>query len=250
MRWVSPDVTCVSSALPEVILRPTLSRFLKPFGAFVLSYRDLTPGAAKARPILSSHWLDSMDYADAMNRDTYHHGDLKAAVLAKAAMLVAERGADGISLRALAREAGVSHAAPAHHFTDRRGLFTALAAQGWTLLAQALDGARSDFLDAAIAYVHFALDHPGHYLVMFDGSLPDRDAPEVVAAASAAWDELAHGVSGLDDARAEHDRQAAELAAWSLVHGFSLLLLHKNVATDTDPVAMAHRVATMLFASS
>ena len=57
---------------------------------------------------------------------------------------MAERGADGISLRELAREAGVSHAAPAHHFTDRRGLFTALAAEGWRLLADALAGARPD----------------------------------------------------------------------------------------------------------
>ena len=75
-----------------------------------------------------------------MSRDTYHHGDLKAVILAEAATLVAERGADGISLRELARAAGVSHAAPAHHFTDRRGLFTALAAEGWRLLADALAG--------------------------------------------------------------------------------------------------------------
>ena len=65
-----------------------------------------------------------------MSRDTYHHGDLKAVILAEAAGLVAERGADGVSLRELARAAGVSHAAPAHHFTDRRGLFTALADRG------------------------------------------------------------------------------------------------------------------------
>ncbi|PRC49917.1 TetR family transcriptional regulator, partial [Mycobacterium sp. ITM-2017-0098] len=63
-----------------------------------------------------------------MTRGSYHHGDLKAVILAQAAALVAERGADGVSLRELARAAGVSHAAPAHHFTDRRGLFTALAA--------------------------------------------------------------------------------------------------------------------------
>lgn len=57
----------------------------------------------------------------AMARSTYHHGDLRAALLAEAAALVAERGAAGVSLRELARRAGVSHAAPAHHFTDRRG---------------------------------------------------------------------------------------------------------------------------------
>src|SRR5690242_20256319 len=66
-----------------------------------------------------------------MAKASYHHGDLKAVILAQAAMLVAERGADGVSLRELARAAGVSHAAPAHHFTDRRGLFTALATEGF-----------------------------------------------------------------------------------------------------------------------
>src|SRR3954447_15964172 len=129
-----------------------------------------------------------------MSRDTYHHGDLKAVILAKIAGLVATRGADAISLRELAREAGVSHAAPAHHFTDRRGLFTALAAQGWLLLAEALKGARPDFLDAALAYVRFALDHPGHYAVMFDSSLVNSEDPDLVAAVSAAGAELAQGV--------------------------------------------------------
>src|SRR5215472_6862067 len=113
------------------------------------------------------------DYDGLMSRDTYHHGDLKTVILAKAATLVAERGADGISLRELAREAGVSHAAPAHHFTDRRGLFTALAAEGFQLLTAALTDARGRFADAALAYVRFALEHPGHYRVMFDRALLD-----------------------------------------------------------------------------
>jgi AcrR family transcriptional regulator len=189
-------------------------------------------------------------YDSRMSRDTYHHGDLKAVILAKAATLVAERGADGISLRELAREAGVSHAAPAHHFTDRRGLFTALAAQGWLLLAEALTSARPDFIDAALAYVRFALDHPGHYAVMFDRSLINSDDPELVAAVGAAGTELAQGVGTLDDARAKGDPQAAALAAWSLVHGFSLLWLNKAIDNHTDPIAMVHRVAGMLFKSS
>ena len=140
-----------------------------------------------------------------MSRDSYHHGDLKAAILAQAAELVAERGADGISLRELARAAGVSHAAPAHHFTDRRGLFTALAAEGWRKLAAALDGARPEFIDAAMAYVRFALDHPGHYAVMFDRSLVDPENAELIAAQDAAGAELARGVGTLDDARAKED---------------------------------------------
>lgn len=185
-----------------------------------------------------------------MTRDSYHHGDLKAVILAEAAKLVAERGADGISLRELARAAGVSHAAPAHHFTDRRGLFTALAAEGWRKLATALDGARPEFIDAAKAYVRFALENPGHYAVMFDRSLVDPDNQELIAAQDAAGAELVRGVGTLDDARAENDPRAAQLAAWSLVHGFSLLWLNGNISDiddGADPMSTVHRVAGMLF---
>ncbi|RDH78802.1 TetR/AcrR family transcriptional regulator [Mycolicibacterium moriokaense] len=181
------------------------------------------------------------------SRGTYHHGDLKAAILTEAAALVAERGADGLSLRELARAAGVSHAAPAHHFTDRRGLFTALATEGFGMLAEVLRGARPDFLDAALAYVRFAIDHPGHYEVMFDKSLYDASDPDLVAAESAAGTELAAGVGTLDDPRAKADPQAAALAAWSLVHGFSLLWLNKAIDDGSDPMATVHRVAGMLF---
>ncbi|BBY81834.1 TetR/AcrR family transcriptional regulator [Mycolicibacterium pulveris] len=182
-----------------------------------------------------------------MTKASYHHGDLRAAILARAAELVAERGADGVSLRELARAAGVSHAAPAHHFTDRRGLFTALAAEGWRLLAAELAEATPEFIDAALAYVRFALDHPGHYAVMFDRSLVNPEDPELIAAVGAAGSELAQGVGTLADDRAIADPQAAALAAWSLVHGFSLLWLNKTIATDDDPIALVHRVAGMLF---
>ncbi|ULE35263.1 TetR/AcrR family transcriptional regulator [Mycobacterium sp. IDR2000157661] len=184
-----------------------------------------------------------------MSRRSYHHGDLKTVILAEAADLVAQRGADGISLRELARSAGVSHAAPAHHFSDRRGLFTALAAEGWRRLATALAGARPEFINAALAYVGFALDHPGHYAVMFDRSLVDPDNPELVAAQQAAGAELLRGVGTLDDPRAVEDPQAASLAAWSLVHGFSLLWLNRAIDTDGDPIATVDRVAGMLFNS-
>jgi AcrR family transcriptional regulator len=186
-------------------------------------------------------------YDDPMSRDTYHHGDLKAVILRKAAALVAERGADAISLRELAREVGVSHAAPAHHFTDRRGLFTVLAAEGWRKLAQALDAARPDFINAALAYVRFALDHRGHYAVMFDRSLVNPDDPELEAARDAAGAELARGVGTLKDPRAKADPQSAALAAWSLVHGYAMLRLNEAVDTEDDPMAAVERIALMLF---
>jgi AcrR family transcriptional regulator len=185
-----------------------------------------------------------------MSRLTYHHGDLRAAILTAAARLVAERGADQVSLRELAREAGVSHAAPAHHFIDRRGLFTALAAQGFELLAVALTDARPRFLDAALAYVRFAIEHPGHYRVMFDKSLLDMSNRELSAAEAAASAELARGVASLPDQHAKADPAGAQLAAWSLVHGFSMLWLNDAVSAGVkaaDPMGTVERIATMLF---
>ncbi|OBF56268.1 TetR family transcriptional regulator [Mycobacterium sp. 852002-50816_SCH5313054-b] len=183
-----------------------------------------------------------------MNR--YHHGDLRAVILAEAGRLVAERGADGVSLRELARSAGVSHAAPAHHFTDRRGLFTALATQGFQLLAEALANARGRFTDAALAYVRFALEHPGHYQVMFNKSLLDAADSELAAAEAAAGSELSRGVATLRDPSALADPAGAQLAAWSLVHGFSTLWLNDAVNANVrqaDPMDAVARIATMLF---
>jgi AcrR family transcriptional regulator len=182
-----------------------------------------------------------------MSRESYHHGDLKAAILSQAAMLVAERGADGMSLRELARVAGVSHAAPAHHFTDRRGLFTALATEGFRLLALALADARPMFVDAARAYVRFAIDHRGHYAVMFDRSLYDAADPDLVAAEFGAADELNRGIRSLQDAHARDDPRTAALAAWSLVHGFSLLWVNGAVGDQQDPLDAVERIARMLF---
>ncbi|MCV7441560.1 TetR/AcrR family transcriptional regulator [Mycobacterium paraense] len=183
-----------------------------------------------------------------MNR--YHHGDLRAVILAEAGRLVAERGAEGVSLRELARSAGVSHAAPAHHFTDRRGLFTALATQGFQLLAEALTNARGRFTDAALAYVRFALEHPGHYQVMFNKSLLDATDTELAAAEAAAGAELSRGVATLRDPNARADPAGAQLAAWSLVHGFSTLWLNDAVNAHvrrSDPMDAVARIATMLF---
>lgn len=185
-----------------------------------------------------------------MTRPNYHHGDLRAVILAEAARLVAERGADGISLRELARGAGVSHAAPAHHFTDRRGLFTALATEGFRLLTGALTEARGRFTDAALAYVRFALEHPGHYQVMFNRSLLDPSDAELAAAEAAAGAELSRGVATLRDPNARADPAAAQLAAWSLVHGFSTLWLNEAVNAQikkADPMDTVMRIATMLF---
>ncbi|GAB3167673.1 TetR/AcrR family transcriptional regulator [Myceligenerans halotolerans] len=161
----------------------------------------------------------------------YHHGDLRRAMIAAAATAVGQRGPAGLSLRELARLAGVSHAAPAHHFGDKAGVLTAVAAEGFTLLAAALDKARGDLLAAGIAYVTFAVDHPGHFAVMFDRSLLHGDD----AGLRAAEEKASATLTGLTP-----DAEAAR-AAWSVAHGFAALWLSgaisgPDAATAAEPV--------------
>ncbi|WP_075394131.1 TetR/AcrR family transcriptional regulator [Mycobacteroides abscessus] len=181
---------------------------------------------------------------------SYHHGDLRAAILTSAADMVARRGATELSLRELAREAGVSHAAPAHHFGDRRGLFTALAADGFTRLADTLDGAHPDFHAAALAYVEFALAHPGHYSVMFEPALLDLADGRLAGARDRAAAALDSGIATLTPQQTSADRVTAARAAWSLVHGFVSLWTTGALADsrdDADPLRIASQIAYALF---
>ena len=141
---------------------------------------------------------------------SYHHGDLRRALLDAAASVIAESGVSGLSMRDLARRAGVSHAAPAHHFRDRAGLLTALAAEGFHLLADAMEPAGT-VLDAGVAYVHFAVTHPAHFEVMFHPGRYHRDDAAVRAA------QARSGFAG---------RGEAGLAGWSIAHGFATLWLN------------------------
>ncbi|MBA0047738.1 TetR/AcrR family transcriptional regulator [Mycobacteroides sp. LB1] len=184
---------------------------------------------------------------------SYHHGDLRTAILASAADMVARRGTADLSLRELAREAGVSHAAPAHHFRDRRGLFTALAADGFTKLAEALDGAHPDFHAAALAYVDFALANPGHYAVMFEPALLDSIDGPLNAARDRAGAALNAGIATLTPGQTSADSATAARAAWSLVHGFVSLWSSGALAdsrNDADPRELASQIAYALFPSA
>lgn len=177
--------------------------------------------------------------------DAYHHGDLRGAVLRHAADQIAQDGVDRLSLRGLAQRAGVSHAAPAHHFGDRQGLFTALATEGFDLLAAELEAAGPDLRDVAVAYVRFALARPGHFAVMFRSDLLRADDPDLTTARQRSGRALRDGVGGLEGVS---DPTAVRLAAWSVVHGFASLW--REGAFDgsdlldpsTDPEVAARRV--------
>src|SRR3954453_16385563 len=116
-----------------------------------------------------------------MAKQSYHHGDLRRALLQAAAEAITETGVAALSMRDLARRAGVSHAAPTHHFGDKAGLLTAVAVEGYARLGAAL-AAAGDFAEAGVAYVLFATDHPGYFAVMFRPELYHCDDPALVAA--------------------------------------------------------------------
>ncbi|MFJ4870669.1 TetR/AcrR family transcriptional regulator [Streptomyces sp. NPDC088757] len=183
------------------------------------------------------------------NRSTYHHGDLRQAVLAAALDVIAAEGPGALSLRDLARRAGVSHAAPAHHFKDRTGLLTAVAAEGYDLLAGALAGA-PELRERGVRYVRFAVEHPAHFQVMFQPELLRADDPDLRAAKERASAELRAGVAGVADLDGVPDAREAGIAAWSLAHGFATLLLTRNV-TDAlggrDPEEYFRSLTGLLF---
>jgi AcrR family transcriptional regulator len=119
----------------------------------------------------------------------YHHGDLPRALLDAAIQAILEVGPAAVSLRDLARRTGVSHAAPTHHFGDKAGLLTAVAADGFGRLAATLREtyeATGSFLEVGVAYVGFAVTHRAHFEVMFRPELYRTDDPELVRARAAA----------------------------------------------------------------
>jgi AcrR family transcriptional regulator len=182
----------------------------------------------------------------------YHHGHLRQAILAAAVDALTESGPARLSLRELARRAGVSHAAPAHHFGDKAGLLTAVAAQGYTLLADALTATQQqtgDFLDVGVAYVRFAIDHRAHFEVMFRPDLYHADDPDVATARRRAADALYSGAGSVTATRRGPDVAVAGIAAWCLVHGFATLWLNHALPAglNDDPQAAARAVAAMLF---
>jgi AcrR family transcriptional regulator len=162
----------------------------------------------------------------------YHHGDLPTALLEAVDGLVRDEGLEAVSLRAVARRAGVSHAAPAHHFTDKSGLLAAFAQQGFAAFADRLEeasagpGTRAERLQAmGRAYLTFARDHRPWFEVMFRPELTPGHGDAVHDAGDRAFAALLdHVTSCLDEGASPDEAMTLTLAAWSTVHGFAHLV--------------------------
>ena len=186
---------------------------------------------------------------------SYHHGDLPSTLLRAAMELLEEDGATSLSLRAAARRAGVSTAAPYRHFADRNALLSAIAAVGYRELAVELVAAHpqpttaADLAEIAIAYVRFALTRPGLFRVMFTERC-DPANTERVAAVDAIQQYL-HSI--VRQVFPTADEESMATATWGLVHGLAFLHLDGKLGDDHDiqpAQAMADRVRAAVLAAA
>ena len=190
----------------------------------------------------------------------YHHGDLHDALL-KAAERVLERdGIGGLTLRAVAREAGVSHAAPTHHFGDLTGLVSELAAIGYRRFGMAMAAAGSAAMPmekgfaSAKAYVRYAQAHPGMFGLMFRNERLDFTRPSLREAADASFAGFAGAIGASRQEKISAEaltlQQAGALTlAWSMVHGFTTLLLDGRLASIMKRLPEGADAETLLIAT-
>lgn len=168
-------------------------------------------------------------------RGAYHHGDLRRALIEAALALLKDHDPRQLSLRELARRAGVSTAAPYRHFSSKADVLAAVAEEGFRGLAAAMRAqiaaAPADplarFREAGVGYVLFAHAHPAHYRVMFGPELVEKSAhPDLAGAALDAFDVLMQAIGNCVRAGAlpAGDTQRVALAAWAGVHGLASLI--------------------------
>jgi AcrR family transcriptional regulator len=182
----------------------------------------------------------------------YHHGNLRQALLDAALAAIRDQGVAALSLRDVARRAGVSHAAPAHHFRDKAGLLTALATVGFERFAQAQRDARerggtdpiARFGWTGWAYVMFADQNREYFEIMFRIELLNVDDTAFRAATTAAHEILLETMRAAVTGVTEDQLLMQSTTAWALAHGLSRLWLDGNLSsfaglTDIDQVARA-----------
>ena len=173
-------------------------------------------------------------------RQGYHHGDLRGALLDTGLRLLRSRSVDDLGLRELAREVGVSPAAIYRHFPDKQALMAALAAEGLERLARAQQqatrsagGGKAGFLASGLAYVRFAVENPALFRLVFSAAQHSDPLEAQTDCVSTALRDLRRDIEQLmPAAAAPAERKAAALHAWALVHGLAQLVLDGQIPVD------------------
>lgn len=186
-------------------------------------------------------------------KDGYHHGDLRRALLDAAVAVVDRDGLAALSLHALAKKAGVSSAAPYHHFESREALLAAIAQEGFELLARSMGeeamtafDARRRFEALGRGYIKFAVRHRGHFRVMFRPELREIADQGLIAAGNASFAMLTDAVAACqrEGFAAPGDPMPIVLVAWSAVHGASSLFIDGPLGDGTDGEWLARTIAS------
>ncbi len=176
---------------------------------------------------------------------TYHHGDLPNALLDAVEALVIDQGIEQLSLRGVAKHAGVSHGAPAHHFKDKKGLLSAFARRSANTLEQHVldalatvdeDDHAGRLTQVGMGYVEFAIRHPAQFQVCFRRELLDLSNGDLLEARTRAGktldDVLRHAVEM--GALSNTDYPAIRIASWSLAHGYASLVVDQALPATDD----------------
>ena len=174
-------------------------------------------------------------------KKTYHHGDLKNALIKAGVEILAKDGVIGLSLRKVAMKAGVSHAAPYAHFADKQALIAAISTEGFRQLYERVSGVAEEYqnqpekqlIEVAWAYVQFAMDDPDRFKVMFSGVLEkEKEYPDFVAESQRNF-QLVKMIVEVNQASGRlrsGDSALVALSAWGIIHGFILLLLEGQIS--------------------
>ncbi|MCB0187291.1 MAG: TetR/AcrR family transcriptional regulator [Caldilineaceae bacterium] len=175
-------------------------------------------------------------------RSTYHHGNLKEALIEAGVRLLAQEGSATLSLRGVAREAHVSHNAPYAHFADKEELLSAIAEEGFLELAAAMDqvlantaaGTVEQVRDLGMVYVQFAVTHPQHYQLMFaDLALTIHGTLSDTAYGTFARLQQAIAAAQQDQQMTSGDSKLLAMSVWTTVHGLATLVIKGRTASMT-----------------
>ena len=191
-------------------------------------------------------------------KKTYHHGDLKNALIKAGVDILAKEGVSGLSLRKVASKAGVSHSAPYSHFADKQALIAAISTEGFRQLYERVNSVAEEFktkpsrqlVEVAWAYVQFAMDDRDRFKVMFSGILEkEREYPEFVAEAQRNFQLVKMTIEANQAAGVLRSGPSdlVALSAWGIIHGFVMLLLEGQIShTVLDQMSLRDLVEFQL----
>ncbi len=176
-----------------------------------------------------------------MKRKNYHHGDLKNALIKAGIEILSQEGVGALSLRKVAGQAGVSHAAPYAHFADKQALIAAISTAGYQKIHERIIQVQEQysadplnlFVESSWAYVAFALDEPDHFKITFSGVVEkEKEYPAFVEIAQKNYETLTQIVSTCQQAGILNPGPADLMAVsvWGLIHGFVSLLLEGQIS--------------------